>query len=272
MAREDTLVPAEPIERRLPVSAAAPSSPIPRQVTPEWLTAVLRAARSARRRRSWRSSASRSAPARSGAASASTVDSPTSPATQLRRRPRAYLPRSSASSRPTTRAACRRRSTTATICSRSGFYRELQAHGRGADAALLPPRDLGRHLLASCCCSRTCAGRGRAISSPAARSSRRRRRWRELAALHAPRWGDPSLRAIEWLEGPSPDRARDARRPLRPGAARLSRALRRAARRRRRCGSSSGSAACSIGARARRRAADHRPSRLPRRQPAVRRR
>ena len=30
----------------------------------------------------------------------------------------------------------------------------------------------------------------------------------ELAGLHAPRWGDRSLRGIEWLEGPSPDRAR----------------------------------------------------------------
>jgi aminoglycoside phosphotransferase (APT) family kinase protein len=31
---------------------------------------------------------------------------------------------------------------------------------------------------------------------------------RELAALHAPRWGDPSLARIEWLEGPSGERAR----------------------------------------------------------------
>jgi hypothetical protein len=29
----------------------------------------------------------------------------------------------------------------------------------------------------------------------------------ELAALHAPRWGDPSLEAIEWLEGPGAARA-----------------------------------------------------------------
>jgi Phosphotransferase enzyme family len=42
----------------------------------------------------------------------------------------------------------------------------------------------------------------------------------ELAALHAPRWGDSSLYAIDWLEGPSAERARtvgDAYAQLLPG-------------------------------------------------------
>jgi aminoglycoside/choline kinase family phosphotransferase len=42
----------------------------------------------------------------------------------------------------------------------------------------------------------------------------------ELAALHAPRWGDPTLGRIEWLEGPSRERARitgDLYRQVLPG-------------------------------------------------------